>query len=65
MKLISVPTFVFLAALPLTPVFYCLRGVSRSVVRVPLNEAVPEFIFRCFCVDQERRYQLIERKRTR
>ena len=39
--------------------------MSRSVVRVPLNEAVPEFIFRRFCVDQERRYQLIERKRTR
>lgn len=38
--------------------------MSRSVVRVPLNEALPEFICQCSCIDWERRYQLIERKRT-
>lgn len=41
-----------------------LQHVSRSVVRVPLNEAVPEFICWHCCADRERRYQLIEHKRT-
>lgn len=35
--------------------------VSRRVVKVPLNEAVPEFICRLFRTDREqRRHQLIE-----
>ncbi|CAF93287.1 unnamed protein product, partial [Tetraodon nigroviridis] len=40
------------------------KRVSRSVVRVPLNRAVPEFICWHCCADRERRYQLIEHKRT-
>lgn len=45
-------------------VLLSLQRVSRSVVRVPLNRAVPEFICWHCCADRKRRYQLIEHKRT-